>query len=161
MHFTSFELHLKLVITCTVQTESHHNCTEVPHNTGDTPQNANNTGDTPQNAIYHCYIALSCGITCTVQIESHQCCSAVHRHVTCKAQITNHKLCGAVMHNAMCTLLFARSKCCISKPYHSANCKSSLLYCSNILQKWEEILIPAVSLLQSGLTTGDMFNVWM
>ena len=143
MHFTSFELHLKFVISCTLQTESHHSCTEVPHN----------TGDTSQNAIYRCCIALSCVITCTVQIESHQCCSAVHWHVTCTVQTANHQLCGAVMHNAMCTLLFERSQCCIAKAYHSANCKSSLLYCSNILQKWEEILIPAVSLLQSCITS--------
>jgi len=65
------------------------------------------------------------------------------------------------MHNVTCTLQFARHQCHIAMQYHSANCKSPLLHCSNIVRKWNEILIPAVSLMQSDLTAGDVFNVAM
>jgi len=102
--------------------------------------------------------ALLCNVTvtCTVQIESYQCCNAVHWHVTCTAQIANHHCYAAVIHNATRTLQFSRHQCHIAMPYHSTNCKSPLLHCSNILRNCNEILIPAVRLLQSGLTTGDV-----
>ena len=82
-------------------------------------------------------------------------------NVTCTVQTAKHNCCGAVMHNATSTLQFAHRQCCIAMPYHSTNCKSPLLHWGNILLKWNEILIPAVSLLQSGLTAGDVFNVRM
>ena len=103
-------------------------------------------------AALHCDVT----ITCTVQIENYQCCNAVHWHVTCTGQIANHHCYAAVIHNATRTLQFARHQCHIAMPYQSVNCKSPLLHCSNILRNCNEILIPAVRLLQPGLTTGDV-----
>ena len=152
MHFTPSELQLQHVITCTLQMEILWCCTTVPLNT---------FYYTPQIASYRCCIALPCDVTCTVQNENHQCCSTVHWHVTFTVQTVNHQFCAAVVHNVTCTLQFAGRQCSMAMPYHRANCKSSLLHCSNIRQKWNEILIPAVSLLQSGLTASDVFNVGM
>ena len=134
-----------------MQTEIHHSCTAVPLN----------TVDTPQIASYRCCIALPCDVTCTVQIESHHCCNTVHWQVTFRASIANHQLCVPVMHTATWTLFFARGHCHIAMLYHSAHCKSPLLHCINFLQKWNVILIPAVSFLQSDLTASDVFNVGM
>ena len=76
------------------------------------------------------------------------------------AQIANHQFCASVMHNVTWTLQFARRQCCIAMPYHSVNCSH---HCCSAVTFYErnKILIPAVSLLQSGLTTVDVSNVGM
>jgi hypothetical protein len=73
----------------------------------------------------------------------------------------SHLCCAAVVHNACYTLQFARHQCCIAKSYRNTNCKAPLLHITNFLQKWNKIPIPAVSLLQSGLTAIDVSNVGM